>query len=283
MNCNLCNNHNYKKRNGSVRDNKDLEIFECCGCGLVFLSEYKHIDDKFYENSKMHKEFNFQIWRNQTLEDDNRRFEFIRNTITNKKVLDFGSGNGGFLLNAKSVTKEIAGVELDDAVKSFYQKDEIKLYKDLDKITDKYDVITSFHVIEHLKNPIEILEKLKVILNTNGKIIIEVPNANDALLTIYESEAFSHFTYWSCHLYLYTQHTLGLLAKKVGLKVDFIKYIQRYPLSNHLYWLSKNKPGGHNIWGNFLDSSELTRAYESQLASLSSTDTIIACFSKDDE
>ena len=283
MNCNLCNSDNYKKRNGSVRDNKDLEIFECCDCGLVFLSEYKHIDDKFYENSKMHKEFNFQIWRNQTLEDDNRRFEFIRNTITNKKVLDFGSGNGGFLLNAKSVTKEIAGVELDDAVKSFYQKDEIKLYKDLDKITDKYDVITSFHVIEHLKNPIEILEKLKDILNTNGKIIIEVPNANDALLTIYESEAFSHFTYWSCHLYLYTQHTLGLLAKKVGLKVDFIKYIQRYPLSNHLYWLSKNKPGGHNIWGNFLDSSELTRAYESQLASLSSTDTIIACFSKDNE
>ena len=82
-----------------------------------------------------------------------------------------------------------------------------------------------------------------------------------------ENEAFSYFTYWSYNLYLYTQHTLGLLEKKVDLKVYFIKYRQRYPLSNHLYWLSKNKLSGHDIWSN----------------SLSSTDTTIACISKDNE
>lgn len=65
--------------------------------------------------------------------------------------------------------------------------------------------------------------------------------------------------------------------------MEFIKHIQRYPLSNHLYWLSKGKPAGHVKWGNFLDSEELSKAYENQLASLQATDTIIACFIKEDK
>lgn len=249
MKCNLCNSQNYKKRKGTVRDNKNLEIFECCDCGLVFLSEDKHIDDTFYENSNMHQAFNFSKWKNETLEDDTRRFNFLKNSLINKKVLDFGSGNGGFLKLAKNVSKKVLGIELEKAVEPFYKEENIPLENNIDNIEKKFDVITSFHVIEHIKEPFIILEKLKELLEGNGKLIIEVPNANDALLTIYENEAFSNFTYWSCHLYLYTKYTLELLAKQAGFKVEFIKHIQRYPLSNHLYWLSKNKAGGHEKWG----------------------------------
>jgi 2-polyprenyl-3-methyl-5-hydroxy-6-metoxy-1,4-benzoquinol methylase len=280
MKCNLCNSQNYKKRKGRVRDNKNLEIFECCDCGLVFLSEDDHINESFYENSNMHQSFDFYKWRNETFVDDTRRFEFLKNSLVNKKVLDFGSGNGGFLELTKNISKELLGVELEKAIIPFYKEKKIPFENNLDNISDKFDIITSFHVIEHIKEPFIILEKLKNLLEDNGKLIIEVPNANDALLTIYENEAFSNFTYWSCHLYLYTQHTLNLLAKQSGFEVEFIKHIQRYPLSNHLYWLSKNKPGGHEKWGNFFDSNELTKAYENQLASLGATDTIIACLKK---
>lgn len=280
MKCNLCNSQNYKKRKGTVRDNKNLEIFECCDCGLVFLSEDEHINESFYENSNMHQSFDFYKWRNETLVDDTRRFEFLKNSLVNKKVLDFGSGNGGFLELTKNISKKVLGVELEKAIIPFYKEKKISFENNLDNINEKFDIITSFHVIEHIKEPLIILEKLKNLLENNGKLIIEVLNANDALLTIYENEAFSNFTYWSCHLYLYTQHTLNLLAKQSGFEVEFIKHIQRYPLSNHLYWLSKNKPGGHEKWGNFFDSNELTKAYENQLASLGATDTIIACLKK---
>jgi len=278
--CTLCNSENIKNRKGSVRDNKDLEILECLNCGLVFLSEDSHIDNKFYEDSNMHNIFDFKKWRKDTLNDDNRRFKFLENLLLNKKILDFGSGNGGFLNFAKDTAKEVLAVELEKAVEPYYIKDNIPLEHNLDNIDKKFDLITSFHVIEHIKEPLNILEKLKDLLEDDGKLIIEVPNANDALLTVYENESFSHFTYWSCHLYLYTQHTLELLAKKAGFEVEFIKHIQRYPLSNHLYWLSKNKPGGHEKWGNFLDSKELNKAYENQLASIGATDTIIACLKK---
>ncbi len=280
MNCNLCNSKKHKKRKGSVRDNKNLEIFECCDCGLVFLSQDNHIDETFYENSNMHQSFDFYKWRNETLVDDTRRFKFLENSLVNKNILDFGSGNGGFLKLAKDISKSILGVELEKAIVPYYKEENIPLENNLDNINNKFDTITSFHVIEHIKEPLVILEKLKNLLEDNGKLIIEVPNANDALLTIYENEAFSNFTYWSCHLYLYTQHTLSLLAKQAGFKVEFIKHIQRYPLSNHLYWLSFNKSGGHENLG-YLDSKELNQAYENQLATLGATDTLIACLKKE--
>ncbi|WP_289686459.1 class I SAM-dependent methyltransferase [Helicobacter rodentium] len=147
---------------------------------------------------------------------------------------------------------------------------------------NKYDVITAFHVIEHLQDPIEILQQLASLLKENGKMIIEVPNANDALLTIYHNKAFQEFTYWSPHLYLYNTHTLRKLGEKAGLKVEFVKGIQRYPLSNTLYWLAKGKPAGQKIWGNFLDNKILQESYEASLASVGATDTLIALFSKID-
>jgi len=71
---------------------------------------------------------------------------------------------------------------------------------------------------------------------------------------------------------------LEMLASQVGLQIDYIKQIQRYTLANHLFWLSKGKPAGHQQWC-FLDSKELHAAYESQLAALGKCDTILASFS----
>lgn len=279
MKCMLCDSDEYKYRKGKVRDNDDLKIVECENCGLVYLDSFEHIDNHFYEESGIHDKIDFSKWQKTTLIDDERRFNFLKNRLSNKTVLDFGSGNGGFINLAKDVTQYACAVELENAVIPYYGERKIDLYKSIKETEKKFDIITSFHVLEHLKKPHEILIDMKKYLEENGKIIIEVPNANDALLTIYKNIPFSEFTYWSCHLFLYTEHTLKILAKQCGLNVDFIKYVQRYPLSNHLYWLSHGKPGGDKEWGSFIDSPELTSAYEAQLSSIGATDTILCQFS----
>ena len=142
-----------------------------------------------------------------------------------------------------------------------------------------YDVITMFHILEHLSDPKSVLSKLNKMLTENGQIIIEVPNANDALLALYNNKPFSNFTYWSCRLFLYTVKTLQMLFDQVNLKVSYIKQIQRYPLSNHLYWLANDRPGGHQKWY-FFDSPELHAVYEKQLTAIGKCDTIIASISK---
>lgn len=277
MKCYLCDSTNHKKREGKVRDNSKLDILECDDCGLVFLSSLDHMNKEFYEESNMSVNFTIDEWLKETFHDDERRFEFIKPMIANKDIADFGSGAGGYLLKAKGIANSIKGIELDKKIKQHYADNGIELVRDIEDIKDSsLDVITAFHVVEHLSEPIDILEMLIKKLKIDGKLIIEVPNSNDALLTIYNNKAFSEFTYWSPHLFLYNSHTLELLFKKInGVKIDFIKYIQRYPLSNHLYWLSKDKPAGHKHWGDFIDSSELSKAYESQLASIGATDTII--------
>ncbi len=63
-----------------------------------------------------------------------------------------------------------------------------------------------------------------------------------------------------------------------GLKLDYVSHIQRYPLSNHLHWLARSSPGGHQAWS-FLDGDDLSRAYEAKLANLGKTDTLMASMS----
>jgi len=144
-----------------------------------------------------------------------------------------------------------------------------------------YDLITAFHVVEHLSDPRSILSNLANLLHRNGRMIVEVPSASDALLSIYDCDAFQRFTYWSQHLYLFSTSTLDMLAQQSGLRVIAVQHFQRYPLSNHLHWLSQGKPGGHQRWG-FLDSPELQQAYANVLAKIGKTDTLIAHFERGD-
>jgi 2-polyprenyl-3-methyl-5-hydroxy-6-metoxy-1,4-benzoquinol methylase len=139
----------------------------------------------------------------------------------------------------------------------------------------RYDLITAFHVIEHLADPRAMLKTLASKLADNGRMVIEVPSSDDALLSLYDSEAFQKFTYWSQHLFLFSVETLRRLAEQAGLRIVTIQQYQRYPLSNHLHWLSRCEPGGHAKWA-FLDSPELTAAYSSALAKMGKCDTLLA-------
>lgn len=287
-NCYICGSAKHSFRPGRVRDNAQLKILECTSCGLVFLSSAEHIDDVFYTNSGMHGSSGVclepETWLKETEWDDDRRLQFCKPLLVNKMLLDFGCGAGGFLLKAKNLCNKSIGVEPEIRLQPNFDSKGLEVYLDLKNLTIhnptiKFDIITLFHVLEHLPDPRETLKELSGIITNDGQLIIEVPNANDALLMLYNSESFSHFTYWSCHLFLFTVHTLKKLAEQSGFHINYIKQIQRYPLSNHLYWLAKDKPGGHQKW-NFLDSEELHAAYEKQLASIGCCDTIIASLRK---
>jgi len=124
-----------------------------------------------------------------------------------------------------------------------------------------------------------VLEELAGHLAPRGRLLVEVPNSEDALVALYECENFQRFTYWSNHLFLFNTDTLKTLAEQAGLKTVTVYYFQRYPLSNHLYWLSKGQPGGHEKWKLF-NSPTLNKEYANILANIGKTDTIIGCFEK---
>lgn len=280
--CYLCKGQTYRERSGKVRDDHQLKVLECTSCSLVFLSSFDHIKNDFYENSNMHTEqtINIEDWIKKTEQDDERRFQEFKNILPQSSLLDFGCGTGNFLVKASSLANKVCGIEPEVRLVDRFRKLNLKVYRSMSEISakDKFDIITLFHALEHLPDPKATLIELSELLKSKGEIIIEVPNADDALLTVYNSEAFSDFTYWSCHLFLFTIKTLKDLASQVNLKVNYIKQVQRYPLSNHLFWLAKGKPDGHNQW-KFFDSKELSQAYESQLRTLGKCDTIVMSLS----
>lgn len=276
MNCYLCNTSTFKIRSKGVRDNQNIDVIECEKCGLVTLSTINHIADNHYEDGKMHsKGYTLDTWILETEKDDNRRYQMLKQKIEGKSILDFGCGNAGFLIKSKLIAKYVEGVELEDSLQKYFQKKDLLVHKSINSTNQKFDLITSFHVFEHLQDPKKILIELAKYLNSDGEILIEVPNSEDALLTLFNNKEFSKFTYWSQHIFLFNQNTLTELVKQAGLKLNWVKQVQRYGLSNHLHWLATGKPGGHKNWY-FFDDLELDIKYSNQLASIGKCDTIMA-------
>ena len=131
----------------------------------------------------------------------------LKAVITSRDVLDFGSGGGGFMRRAQTVARTVSGVEPERRVHE-HQRDALTLHRSIDSADSSYEVITAFHVLEHLPDPRATLSALGARLAEHGRLVVEVPNADDALLTLFDNEPFQRFTYWSQHLFLFNADTL---------------------------------------------------------------------------
>ena len=242
------------------------------------LLNYKDDDRKILNKPK--KKTNIKIFsgniKTPILEDDSRRAHQFKINLKNKDILDFGCGWGGFLRNIKNY-KSLSGVELRkecvNYIKNYAKK--INISDNIKSFNNKFDIITMFHVLEHIPHQIETLKILKSKLKNKGKIIIEVPHAEDFLILQDELKEFKDFTFWSEHLILHTYKSLKTVLIKAFFRNINIQYHQRYNFSNHLGWFLKKKPGGHNFFKK-LSSKKINDSYTKNLEKLGQTDTLIA-------
>jgi 2-polyprenyl-3-methyl-5-hydroxy-6-metoxy-1,4-benzoquinol methylase len=285
INLKLTKRRNLIKLNEKTRD-ADINVFKDTKTKIIFLekairkkSYYKNID---YGNKRSKQKF-FSTTRTklkkfvtEKIDDDDRRYKQYKNLFKNKSILDFGCGTGDFLAKIKNA-KLLNGVELrKNCIKKIMRNyPNIKVYDDIKNINQKFDFITMFHVLEHIEYQIQTLKKLKFYLKNKGKLIIEVPHANDFLLNIELLKDFRKFTFWSEHLVLHTEKSLKVFLKKAGFKKINISYFQRYPLSNHLFWIINKKPGGHIYFKNLI-SKKLNNYYIDYLKESKHADTLIA-------
>lgn len=274
MKCIVCGGEQFELIHHGTRDIPDVDVYKCCQCGGSQLSTFSQITDGFYENSGMHQNIEIKSLSDvQILEDDIRRSEMLKEF--KGKILDFGCGGGGMLRSLMPTNPMVYGVELEDCMRDMLNANGIVCKSDINEYTDtEFDVITMFHVIEHLTEPYQILSDIKRKLKHGGQLIIETPNGDDALIQLYQCEAFKNFTYWGCHVFLYTSESLEFLLKKAGFSINWSRQIQRYPITNHLYWLSHQKPGGQNVWKD-MNSDTIDKEYQKILESKKLCDTLL--------
>ena len=212
----------------------------------------------------------------EEVRDTERRIEAYGRFAEGRNVLDFGCGSGAFLRKINAVAARAVGVELRQSTVAALQREGIQVVSSLTELSEEFNVAYLFHVLEHLEKPLETLENLRGQLQPNsGTLIIEVPSANDLLIRL-RSTSFLDFTFWSQHLVLHTRDSLERLITAAGFEVQLIGGVQRYPVSNHLGWLSRGTPGSHNTWLSMLDSPQLHSIYADRLAAVDATDTLVA-------
>jgi 2-polyprenyl-3-methyl-5-hydroxy-6-metoxy-1,4-benzoquinol methylase len=286
----IINKNKIIKISNSTRDKK-ISVYKCSVSGVVFLEKYI-TDSNYYKkikyqhiNKNNKKFYKIKISKGGieaplVIEDEKRRLLQFNKFIKNKKVLDFGCGYGNFLNIIKNA-KLLAGVELREDCINFIKKNNKKIFitNNLNNLKEKFNIITAFHVLEHIPFQIETLAALRSKLSKNGKIIIEVPSASDFLLSFNELKDFKKFTFWSEHLILHTEKSLRKVLIKSGFKKIKIQHFQRYNFANHLGWFIKKMPGGHSFYKSIIDNI-INFSYVNFLKRIKKTDTLIAIAEK---
>lgn len=268
----------FRARSGSVRDANTVGVKECQECSLVIHTEpLRQLIN--YESGSMRNWSNGHgDQTNKPSNDTIRRFDSIvelSKTHSISRILDIGCGEGQMVKKfAEYFLAE--GVEPDEHAREICLMSGLHVHNNLQILEDSgefFDAISMFHVIEHIYKPFDLLRQLKRLLRPNGILLIETPNSMDALLTMYECISFQNFTYWSHHPMLYSPTALAYLVSRSGYKILENAGVQRYSIENHLYWLSKGKPGGHEIWRDMF-SSEANREYAKYLIEKEVSDTL---------
>lgn len=280
--CGLINPKTVRKLSDTTRD-KDIPVYIDDRSKIIFLEQcdtsenyYREEKTRAREDGQFVARIGGEEIKSALLEDDNRRFGQFEKYIAGN-VLDFGCGWGGFLALAKSRAETVSGLELRaHCLEHIRENDpDIRLGRHLSEFEAAFDVVTLFHVLEHIPHQQKILEEIRGNLGARGTIIIEVPHAEDYLIQTLDMPEFRAFTFWSEHLVLHTKNSLENVLKNAGFKNISIEGYQRYGYTNHLGWFLDRKPGGHEKYKNH-EIAALEQAYKNSRVETNTCDTLIA-------
>jgi len=152
--------------------------------------------------------------------------------LSNQVLLDIGAGGGEFVYMAQKRGLQSKGIEPNLGYSTFSKEQygvEVKTAMLSDVQDSSADIVTLFHVFEHMAKPLEVMKKLYSSIKDGGYLFIEVPN-------IFQADASPHNIYFKAHLFYYSKFTLACAASqyfdvvkvedKGNLKVLFKKKVQ---------------------------------------------------------
>lgn len=135
------------------------------------------------------------------------------------KLLDIGAGTGDFLLTAKNDGWETIGVEPSDRAKNIAKEKGISFVEEISTLENhSLDVITMWHVLEHVPDLEHQIQELKRLLKPTGTLIIAVPN--------YKSFDANHYqTFWAAydvpiHFWHFSKKSIQVLFERVDMKLE---------------------------------------------------------------
>ncbi|MBQ4820049.1 class I SAM-dependent methyltransferase [Aquimarina sp. MMG016] len=179
-------------------------------------------------------------------------------------LLDIGAGTGDFLVAAQKKGWNVSGTEPNDQARKLAEAKEVNMNQDItDLEINSFDVITMWHVLEHVSNLEDQIIELKKLLKPNGYLIIAVPNFKSFDAKYYKS-------FWAAydvprHLWHFSKTSIRKLFSKHDLKLE-----KTLPMKFDSYYVSllseKYKNGKMNFFNafriGFLSNAKAKRSKE---------------------
>jgi 2-polyprenyl-3-methyl-5-hydroxy-6-metoxy-1,4-benzoquinol methylase len=208
---------------------EEFTIVSCESCGLKFVNPrpdateigkyYASPDYVSHGGKKNVLNFLYSQVRKFSIR---KKYKLVKTMAKGRKLLDIGCGTGEFLLYCKQNGFDVTGIEPGEKPRNFARESyKLDIYgeEELNNLVrPEFDVITLWHVLEHIHPLRERMNKIMEILKPGGFIIIAVPNSESW-------DAHYYGKFWAAydlprHLYHFSQETMQNLAHNHGLKVD---------------------------------------------------------------
>ena len=179
---------------------------------------------------------------------------YAKNT---KTLLDVGAGTGDFLLQAKKNNWTVTGIEPSSDARVRSSEKKMNLLSDMEELPNtKFQVITLWHVLEHLPNLDDQIQKIVANLEDNGTLVIAVPNFKSFDANYYKE-------FWAAydvprHLWHFSKQSIEKVFAKQNMKL-----VKTKPMWFDAFYVSllseKYKTGRQNFikafgvgfWSNF--------------------------------
>ena len=275
--CSICEGNATKKHLVGQDHNTTGELFsiaECKNCGYRFTSprpKEKFIG-KYYQSKNYISHNSTKKGLINKIYHIVRKYQFYNKSqlikkysrTSGKKILDIGCGTGDFLKYMQNKKWEIDGIEKNEGARKIaIKKNNIKINSDLLSLKekDKYDVVTMWHVLEHIYYPQSYIKKIYKILKKDGVIIIAVPNCNSYDAKKYKENWVAYDL--PIHVSHFRKKDIYNIANKNNLKLKHVE-----PMFFDAYYISmlSSKKKGENIikgiWNGFMSNIKAKKEKE---------------------
>lgn len=227
VSCCVCSSKNFETLSTKDRYGLYVPVVICKDCGLIQTNPRmtQEAYNQFYdtEQKKLYvgKGIPTDEYFKSQYEKGKRIYAYLkknlRKDLTNLKVLEVGTGAGGILYYFKEQMNEVYGCDLASEY-IMYGKEKYNLNLQVGTIHDidinwTPDIVIYSHVLEHILNPVEELVKLKLVVDKNSYLYIELPGVK-YLTHSYDLNFLKQLQ--NAHVYYFTLTTLKNVLRKSG-------------------------------------------------------------------
>ena len=184
--------------------NEAFEIHECLKCGLLFteprpkpeeIGKY-YQSEEYYSHQENKKGFVPRIYETVKSVNLKKKYKMATKGLEPGRMLEIGSGAGDFLHTMEKRRWTCTGIEPSESAKEIATK-KVKATllnpQEIDQLKDEsFDLITMWHVLEHVDNLKEEIKQLQRLLKKGGRLVLALPNFKSADAQYYKE-------YWAAY------------------------------------------------------------------------------------